>query len=124
MSATGAYTKDKRNSLWKYFFENGSIEAEEGYVYRDFAEIKEGKFKKYYESGQLQSAYTYVDDKVQGEYITYHNNGAIDQKGQYLNDLQDGNWKSFLQMAKLSAKRSISWAKELALEPVRMKMEK
>ena len=88
VKSTGNFTKDKRNGEWKYFYENGILEADEFYVFRDFAELKEGTFKKFYKDGKVSETCAYVDDKLEGNFTSYFSNGGVSQQGAYSKDKQ------------------------------------
>lgn len=53
-------------------WENGKIRTEEYYVNDS---IKEGTFKRYYQTGQLEDEVEYHSNKVKGQVISYYENG-------------------------------------------------
>ena len=58
---------------------------------------KEGVFKKFYNTGELEINCIYNENKNNGEYIRYYKNGKIDTKGIYVEGLKHGIWEYFDQ---------------------------
>ena len=50
----------------------------------------DGIFTDYYENGQKKEETLYKDGKKNGSGIRWYPNGQIAQKGNFLNDMQDG----------------------------------
>ena len=56
----------------------------------------EGVFVTYHENGQLKSKGNYTDGKREGEWVTYHENGQFWHEGIYKNDRLDQDyWFAF-----------------------------
>jgi antitoxin component YwqK of YwqJK toxin-antitoxin module len=53
---------------------------------------KYGVWNTYYESGQIKSISTYVNDTLNGPWVFYRDEGNISSKGQYKDDQEDGEW--------------------------------
>jgi TonB family protein len=56
---------------------------------------KTGPFKYWYENGQCQLVCSYMDNKPEGEYLEYYNNGKLKNKRTYKKGLLDGKDKSW-----------------------------
>ena len=55
------------------YWKNGLINIE----YYQIINKKNGIYKQYYHTGQLQEEHNYVDDVLHGSFITYDSNGNI-----------------------------------------------
>jgi TonB family protein len=58
-------------------------------------DYKTGTFKYWYENGQCQLVCSYVNNKLDGEYFEYYDNGRPKNKKNYKNGLLDGTEKSW-----------------------------
>jgi antitoxin component YwqK of YwqJK toxin-antitoxin module len=113
-AATGTYLHREKEGKWQYysFYTRDYIVLEEAYknglrngVCRKFhangqtaeilhwkAGIKEGKWQQYSLEGILLLEANYRQGKLHGAYLVNYNNGAIHVKGQYKEDMRDGEW--------------------------------
>ena len=64
----GYNKEDKKNGKWKLYYENGQIKAEENYI----KGVQEGRYRIWYENGQLESEGNYIKNYLEGEFITYY----------------------------------------------------
>lgn len=87
--AEGEYKKNFKVGVWQYFHENGKLQAKEKYVYRDHMSVLEGEYISYYDDGQLKITSFYKNGKRQGDFIAYHENGKIANKGKMKDDACD-----------------------------------
>ena len=49
----------------------------------------------YYPSGQIKSECNYLENQRIGSYASYHENGILMEKGNYINGKKHGNWEVF-----------------------------
>jgi len=61
----------------------------EGHLVND---SKEGIWKTYYQSGQLESVENWKENQVQDSVFGYFENGNLEIIGFFLNDKQEGRW--------------------------------
>ncbi len=110
--AVGLYYEEKKDSLWKYFDEQGALISEVFYksgephgVMKDYYVngqllqelgykngVKDGVWKKYYADGKERQTATYVDGKLDGEFKVYFEDGKPNIEGKYRDDVKVGNW--------------------------------
>ena len=58
--------------------------------------IRDGKHKKWWDNGNIASEGQYVNDKEEGEWKTYNMfEGYLSSSGKYLNGEKTGRWKNF-----------------------------
>jgi antitoxin component YwqK of YwqJK toxin-antitoxin module len=113
--ASGVYTNQKRDSLWRFFDKTGGLFSERNYnngilegpsieYYSDGKVHFErnykndqiiGDYKEFYPNGQLRSKKTYQNGNPSGLVIIYHNNGVPKIVGKYNSGLKDGAWKYY-----------------------------
>jgi antitoxin component YwqK of YwqJK toxin-antitoxin module len=65
---------------------------------------KESIWEEYYENGQLESKGLYKDNIKTGIWEDYYTNGQLAGKGQFKNGKQDGIWEEYYENGKLSSK--------------------
>ncbi len=65
--------------------------------------VPHGLRKNYFESGPLSSEYSYIDGKIDGEYVAYHENAQKSEAGKYKAGNRIGDWKEFYKNGKLKA---------------------
>jgi GH24 family phage-related lysozyme (muramidase) len=64
-----------------------------------------GMYERYYNNGQLQSKGSYEDDIKQGLWKLYWFNGKLSEKGSYVNDDADGIWEEYNENGQLETKK-------------------
>ena len=74
------YSKGKRNGKEQKFFPDGITEAEE-INWKD--SIKHGPLKQYFDNGQLKLMVTYINGSLEGQYISYYDDGQKEIEGIY-----------------------------------------
>lgn len=62
---------------------------------------KYGKFKTFFENGQLEMEGQIKDDLNEGKWIYYYRSGNIESEGMFKDDLPDGTWKWFYENGKI-----------------------
>lgn len=111
----GSYLDNVAQGVRKEFGPDGSIVKSyilsEGFVVGegllDAKNRKQGHWKEYYESGQLQAEGDYKDDIRIGEWKFYHPNGKLEQHGRFLpNGKAEGNWKWYYSSGLLRREES------------------
>ncbi len=63
------------------YYDNGKIKSE--ITYKD--SLKYGKAKFYYLNGTLKEEYIFIHDTIQGDYISYDEDGLVSAKGYFIN---------------------------------------
>jgi len=110
--AAGVYLNEQKAGNWSYFTDKRLI-AEEFFVKGE----KNGKARKYYDSGELWEETDWVNGKQEGSYrvlfkngqpflqvkmsndkqnglcLSYFKNGRVEMEGNYQNGLRHGEWK-------------------------------
>lgn len=86
----------KQGSFRTYFL-TGQIEKE-GYI-KDNKNI--GEWKYYFDNGQLETIGNFKDNLPHGQWICYYNNGVAKIIGNYKNGKQCGVWKYYDNNGKL-----------------------
>ena len=121
-----APVKKDNGYLWKDFYIDGTLQME-ALTLKENEEFYDGKVtwyhpngkvmqtvyykenvpnglrKNYFESGPLKSQYSYVNGKIDGEYIAYHENAQKAEFGQYKAGDRIGDWKEHYHNGKLKA---------------------
>lgn len=117
----GKYINEKKDSLWKFYDEEGVLISEENYLngvkdgkskvfYRNGQLAEERNLKagemdgprlKYFEDGQIKYKGQYVKGKVEGKVTFYNSAGGIEAEGVYKNDLKDGQWHYYYENGKV-----------------------
>lgn len=112
--AEGIFLNEQKTGLWKYFSENRVI-AEERFE----KGVKNGKVRKFYDTGEICEETDWVNGKQEGSYqvffkngkpffqckmsnnqrnglcLSYFENGRLEMEAAYKNDLRDGEWKYY-----------------------------
>jgi len=119
--ATGYYWGINKDSIWTYFYPNGTKAAEIAYkmgvengrakvYYQDGSLLeeldwvngqKDGLWRQFYPSGKKRLETKFINNQKNGPFIMYQENNAYDMKGTYKNGLRDGTWQFFDQSGKL-----------------------
>ena len=76
---------------WIRKYPNGNIQYD-GY-FRD--DNPYGQFKRYYDTGKIQSILEFSTNGTQAEATFFHPNGFIASKGTYVNQTKEGKWQFF-----------------------------
>ncbi|MBT8232310.1 MAG: toxin-antitoxin system YwqK family antitoxin [Saprospiraceae bacterium] len=77
------------------------IESENGNVIEEYEvsenQVKNGAYKRFFESGEIQETATYVNGKLEGERIIYHKNGKPEIREFYKDDVLEGDYFSYYE---------------------------
>ena len=73
---------------WIKKYPNGAIQYD-GYFRKD---NPYGPFKRYYNTGKIQSVLIFNDNGSEAEATFYHPNGFVASKGRYINQEREGKW--------------------------------
>lgn len=65
--------------------------------------VQHGLRKNFFESGALESEFSYNDGKIDGDYVAYYENNQISEIGKYRRGNRIGNWKEYYKNGKLKA---------------------
>jgi len=116
LAARGNYIDNQRDSVWLYYsfnaksvsrrveYDAGKQNGKEQSFYPDgsLAEeiiwengLKNGHWKQYFNSGQLKSITTYVNNKLEGSFTAFEPDGKTSIEGVYRNNVSDGDWKRY-----------------------------
>lgn len=92
-SCYGSYLNDNRVGEWVFTSFDGSVKVET-YINGKI----EGKSVEYSDKtrSRILSSTEYKNGIKNGKYILYTENGEIKEKGNYVNDLKDGEWLEYL----------------------------
>lgn len=83
--------KGMKQGTWKRKYPNGTPMYEG--IFRDNHPV--GEFKRYYETGILQSVMVFSDDGTEVKAVLYFPDGKIASKGLYRNQLKEGLWQFY-----------------------------
>lgn len=113
LAAEGNYIGTKRDSVWTYYsYYNKKISYKAAYAdgtrngksqsfYPDEGlaeeiswsnDKKEGTWKQYFDNGKLKLSGEYRNDQLHGAYVVYYPDGKKETEGFYRNDIPDGKW--------------------------------
>jgi hypothetical protein len=84
-------SKETQNGECKNYYENGNLQ----YIYSYIDGKRNGEFKSYYENGRLEVICSYIDDKLHGEYKDYYWNGQLKGICSYTDDKINGEDKYY-----------------------------
>ena len=74
--------------------------------------VLEGEWLSYHENGQLKFKRNYKDGKLEGEWLVYYENGQLEEKGNYKDDKQEGEWLVYNENGQLEEKGNYKDGKE------------
>jgi len=107
----GMYLHDQKDSKWKYYYKKGQLETIE--------EFKEGQLNftmGYFENGNIKFKGNYVNNLCEGEWIYWNVDGLLFLKGYFSNDLREGEWTRFFPTGnnmKIYYKKGVLVSKQL-----------
>ncbi|WP_298900940.1 CDC27 family protein [uncultured Psychroserpens sp.] len=80
-----------KKGLWKFYTNNG-VKYEEGNYIDDKAE---GEHVTFFQDGKKQSISTYKDNLLNGYYANYYKNGQLKSQGYYKDNMAHGEWRHY-----------------------------
>ena len=83
------YKNGKKDGKWKYYYENGQLKLEENYENGR----REGSYKSYYKNGHLRWEKNLKNNVKNGVYREGYENGYLKNEIYYTNNLLDGKLK-------------------------------
>lgn len=86
-----ASVREVEHGFVQKFFPNGKVMMEGNYN----RGMKEGEWKSYHESGNLNIHCFYKNDWIDGLYKRFHENGVLASKGILIENDQEGEWQYF-----------------------------
>ena len=100
IQAVGLYSKEQKDSLWRYYDDKEQLVSEETYrsgklhgpsrtFYKNgrlwsvsYKEgLKDGEWKQFYEDGQDMVKCLYINNQLNGRYIRYYQDGRREFEG-------------------------------------------
>ncbi len=94
IKAEGKYTNNVKINEWKYYYKNKNLEQIGSY--NNKGEV-DGKWKWYYQSGNLQREENYINGVQNGMYTEYSDDKKEIVKGEYIDGLEEGFWKTEIE---------------------------
>lgn len=83
------------------FYNNGSLKIEDSF---NKDSLRHGKYKKYYENGQLELEIEYENGQKHGYERSYYENGRLKSEHTYANGLTEGTYKFYYENGKIEMK--------------------
>jgi antitoxin component YwqK of YwqJK toxin-antitoxin module len=85
---TGRYKDNLKIGAWKYQFADGSLEQSGSYT----AGRPNGLWTWYYPDGNIRKEETYINGEPDGESIEYDLSGEVIAKGEFVDGFKEGKW--------------------------------
>ncbi len=85
----GKYINGKREGIWTVKYDSGELLIEAIDYTND---MLNGEVKTLFKDGNLRTISNYSDNRLNGKYSQFNNNGSIKLKGFFLNDSKEGDW--------------------------------
>lgn len=102
----GKFNSGEMTGTWKYYYSNGELQSIQKYrngknISIDFWTISgdhivkdgNGTAELLFPNGQIMSRMSYKNNKLDGEYITWHENGVKASEGYYNKGRLSGVWR-------------------------------
>jgi len=86
---SGNFKDGEKDGEWKYYYYTGDLEKISHYK----NDLLDGKYEYFYDSGKLNVTGQYKENKKDSIWTWYTNKGTTDMKGNFVKDLQDGKWE-------------------------------
>ncbi len=96
----GKYVNNKKDGLWKQYFNNGKTKSEITYK----SNIPNGHMKFYYSNGNPLEEGDWVNGKWEGSYKYYYENGKMSYDWKFVNGKREGLQKYFSETGELKYK--------------------
>ncbi len=87
-SLSGSYKNGKKSGLWKFYYYTGKIEKICNYD----EDRMEGKYQYFYDNGQVNTEGFYKSGQKNGLWTWYTKFGVRDMSGNFKEDQQHGDW--------------------------------
>ncbi|MDP4952358.1 MAG: hypothetical protein NWQ53_01830 [Flavobacteriales bacterium] len=105
LKLVGSYKNGSKQGTFREYDEEGNVI--QSYVYKENLLLgegivddegrRQGDWKIYYPTGEIQAEGAYVDGLREGPWVFYHAEGKIAQKGAYRLDLPQGEWRWYFK---------------------------
>lgn len=92
--------KGERTGPWKYYYENGNVK--EVCTFKN--DKLDGEYFKYYNNGKPMEHLFYKEGKYDGFQSVYYSNGSLKNTYNYKNDIQDGEETGYYKNGKVNYK--------------------
>jgi TonB family protein len=104
MASTGFYNKNKMNGVWQTWHPNGNKKDSGLVINNQLVNL----WKEWFPNGQIKKECSYSDIQTatnsafldmpwtgpkKGLYTTWYENGNMESRGNYFNEIMDGEWK-------------------------------
>ena len=90
ITESGQYAKGKKVGYWYTWWDYKTLRSKAKHV--DDIEVE---YFYYHENGNLDSKSYYKDEVSDGNYVSYYDNGKLETEGKYQQGYQIGTWKYF-----------------------------
>lgn len=84
----GIYSSGRKQGTWKYWYRSGQLEKTEEYV----DDLLHGNVSRWFESGQLRYRAQYEKGLQNGEWRAWHESGQLGSLTNYVDGKKDGAW--------------------------------
>jgi len=92
--------KGMKNGEFKIYYSSGNLEMT-GAIKNN---KNEGKWSYYYPNGQIESEGYFKEDNVTDKWVWYYKNGIIKEEGNFLNGKREGYWIIYNEKGKIKTK--------------------
>ena len=89
------FSYGKPSSIWIWYDHEGSHLIDHHQIYEDIRD--DGILTRYYRSGNVKEQKQYSNNKLNGNYVLFHDNinNTVQLKGKYVLDAKIGTWETF-----------------------------
>ena len=98
-SSKGKIKGGKYEGKWTKWYESGQIKVEQNF--KDGK--KDGKWTEWYKSGQIKYASNWKDGKADGKSTDWYENGKLWREGNYKDDKAEGKWTEWNESGQIKA---------------------
>jgi len=106
--AEGLYNKQLKDSVWTYYSRKGLLTQRESY----HTGMLDGQRITYWENGKVAEIVDFVNDLEHGRWVRKWDNGSLRTKGGYTNGMLEGECVYYDESAKMIAKGSYHKSKK------------
>ena len=108
---TGHYKNGLKTGDWGKIYVNEDVSPREKKTYIN--DSLDGNYISYFYNGKIDSTGIFSKNRQIGIWTSYHSDGAVSKKGNYINGKKDGVWKQYYTTEQIQAnKKYINGKKE------------